>query len=242
MKTYLKYKNELKELRDVEETMRVIEKIAAANIHFLELENQSQKEYIYILVKILSRISLFFDTISHPLFISRGGEKALLMVTSDKGLVGGLWHKMVEIILSRRKNYKYFICLGEKGYKYLKEESFSVEKVFPLGKEIFDLSLANQVRDYIFSEFKKGRFSQVDIIYPRFVSLVEQTPQIISFLPFSFEPQKEKIGNLGFPIFEPSKKNILNYFNYVIDVTVLLDYISLPFSRDDKIFYFDFIF
>ena len=67
-----------------------------------------------------------------------------------------------------------------------------------------------RITNYIFDKFKKETFSQVDILYPKFLSLAEQEPSFVQFLPFEFKPTKEKSYAKGLPIFEPTKEKIFS--------------------------------
>ena len=184
---------------------------------------------------------MFYQKKNHSLLKKRTiGEKAFVILTGDKGLVGGLWHEVINAVLENVKQYQSFIVIGVKGENYLKEENIPIIKLFT-PSEISNYSDKNATEDdlyeqpksptevtyffgvppkewaehitnYIFNEFKKGTFSRVDILYPQFISLAEQTPNLIPFLPFEFKFKKneEKKSGEGLPIFEPSKQEIFN--------------------------------
>ena len=57
---------------------------------------------------------------------------------------------------------------------------------------------------------RKEKFSQVDILYPQFVSLSQQTPNFVLFLPFEFRIDEGEKTSEGLPIFEPSKEKIFD--------------------------------
>lgn len=206
MKSYITYKNQIEGFKDVLETVKATEKIAASYIHFLRKKVSSINTYLLEIEKILSRLSSFYKKKSNPLLQKRKrGKKALVILTGDKGLVRGLWHKVINTFLEKIKMYQSIIVIGAKGEKYLKEENVQIVKSFTAEKgEI------NSITNYIFSEFRKEEFSQVNILYPSFVSLAQQTPNFVLFLPFEFEKDEEKKAGEGFPIFEPSKEKVFD--------------------------------
>ncbi len=218
MKSYTRYKNQKKGFEDVSETVKTAEKIAASGVHFLKQKVSFLNMYTNYAERLLARLSLFYKENEHPLLCKNStGEKALIILTSDKGLVGGLWHKIVNTILESSGGYHFFIIVGSKGEAYMKEENMEIVKLFngfldlPEGEDI------KNITNYIFNEFKKGRFSQVDILYPKFISLSEQVSNFIPFLPFKFDSikgfhseVKQLANGSGLPIFELSKRKLFN--------------------------------
>lgn len=219
MKAYLTYKNRVQGFKDVSETVKTVEKIAASSVHFLEQEVASLRLYTSEIEKMLARLSLFYQKRDHPLMREKKvGKKALVVLTGDKGLVGDLWHKVINAFLKNTQHYPSVIVMGAKGKRYLKEEGVQYTKAFTQISDISNSQRTVLLADYIFDKFRKNDFSQVDILYPRFVSLVEQQPDFASFLPFKFDV-RAKHGDdnkgsgqtaSGLPIFEPSKKKIFN--------------------------------
>lgn len=212
MKSYITYKNQIQGIKDVSETVKTVEKIAASSVHFLKKEVSSLNTYASKLEEMLTRLSLFYQKKNHPLLQKRGvaKKKTLVVLTSDKGLVGGLWHGVINTFLENVEQYQSIIVIGAKGKNYLEEENMPIIKSFTNLFDIPPKEETEHITNYIFDKFKKGAFSQVDILYPRFISLAEQTPTLVSFIPFNFKLIKEeKIGE-GLPIFEPSKQKIFN--------------------------------
>jgi len=239
MKTYLAHKNQVQGFADVAETVKTVEKIAASSVHFLKYQVANLEAYETEIEKILFRLSLFYRDASHPLLEKKeGGEKTLLILTGDKGLVGGLWHRVINAFLPEAEKYGRVIVFGTKGNNYLEEENIPVTKSFfrpetaeggaeTDGGDGPDISGAvtgdsvNRVTDYIFEKFTRNEFSAVDILYPRFISLAEQQPFFMPFLPFTFSAvnglirggenrgaAKAEENPAGLPIFEPGKKMI----------------------------------
>ncbi len=210
METYLDYKNSIQGLEDVSETVKATEKIAASSIHSLKLEVSALKEYEANINKVLARLQLFYSGNEHP-FLSKnkGGENALVMIGGAKGLVGGLWHGMVNAFLEKTYDYGAVVVVGEKLKNYLEEEKAHIVRSFFGDSDSAEEEEVSVIRDYVFNEFNKGTFSRIDILYPQFNSLAEQTPAFIPFLPFEFSPPDTSAASAeGLPIFDPSKKRI----------------------------------
>ncbi len=216
MKKYLEYKNKISGLKDVLETVQITEKIAASHIHFLRNEVENLENYIQLIEKILSRLSVFYNKKNHLLTTERNyGQKAIIVISGSKGLVGGLYHNLISSFLNQNQTYETIITLGKKGTRYLQEEKVDVDKIFTDDSDIPQSQDIEAMTNYVFSLFSKRNFKNIDILYPQFISFSEHQPKIVQFLPFDFDPkeiQEDKDyldkDNIGFPIFEPSKSLI----------------------------------
>lgn len=209
------YKDRIAGLSDVRETVKVVEKKAASHIHLLKNQVDSLKSYREICEKILFRMSGFYWDSAHPLLKSHGSKKELIVITSDRGIVGGLYHNIIEKLIEVKGNYDSIIIVGKKGEEYLKEEGINAETV-PFELENYpnseDIKSFTQL---FFDRYAGNKLGKLDVLYSQFFSLAYQVPKITPFLPFSFgnnQPQEsnktEKVP--GFPIFEGDKKDIFN--------------------------------
>lgn len=217
MKAYLKYKNRLEGLDNIYHALKAIEKDAASQLHSLRQQVENLNNYQTDISQTLSRLIPFYSPSEHPLLTNKEeGSPALLFLTGNRGLVGGVWHQLTNKFLKHHSRKKIIIVIGSKGYKYLQEEGVTAEKKItdfsniPKQKEIFP------VEKYIFRKFQKGDFSKVEILYPKYVSLTKQIPKTTTFLPFKFELTKsdsdQKSKNVtGWPLFEPSKEAVFDH-------------------------------
>lgn len=216
MKAYFKYKSDIAGLGDVSETIKATEKISAAKIHSLKVGVKQLNEYIFELERVLMRVSQFYFD-EKNIFLKKGHqkEKAVVLVTSNKGLVGGLYHNLVNFLINDLDKYDFTVVIGKKGVKYLKEDEVALDKTFLNLSEYVKHDEVSEIADYIFNLFESKGLNNVDLIYPEFISLSSQKPKLIEFLPFEFKTDKEKSepssDTLGFPVFEQSKKEVFKY-------------------------------
>jgi len=211
MKTYLVYKSQIQGFENVSETVKVVEKVAASSVHFLRQEVNNLDLYSQEIEKILSRLSLFYQKSTHPLLQKKSGKRMLVVLTGEKGLVGGLWHNVINTFLTNRVEYDEVVVVGSKGESYLKEEGAPIVKFFPSSDGLPQEAEIKQITDYVFDKFTEFNFSKIDILYSKFFTLSQQEPVIINFLPFQFKLSSIEAG-IGLPIFEPSKSIIFDRF------------------------------
>lgn len=235
MKEYHLYKTHIEGIADVRETIRVIEKSSASYIHFLKKEVTAMFVYKKHIQMALARLSHFYWNNFHPLLREKKeGKETLLVITGEKGIVGGLYHELVNACVQRKKQYRKIFVVGKKGERYLQEEGIKAEAIFPLvnSATLPSREEAKKMTCRLFERYNSPQIKSIDILSARFLSLARHVPRVTRFLPFRFtedktldikpfsidqylSPLKTTAGKGeadadGFPLFEPSKERIFH--------------------------------
>lgn len=176
------------------------------------------RPYSEKLRSIISNLSTGIDESAHPLLKKREGGKAVfLLITTDRGLCGGLnvnLCKKLNAFLSDQSNgfeEAELITFGKKGTEFFKKRGGNVVESFRDMKDNErEDALKNTVRDLI-KKYVEGEFNHLYLAYNRFNNVVSQTSIIKQVLPI--EPPSEETttpeSSTEF-IFEPSGAAILD--------------------------------
>ncbi len=226
-KKFIFFKKQILEIEDIGETVKALEKISAANVHSLKITSQRLIKYERALKKVFCDIAE--KHISHPLFRKlRTFKKLKVILLTEEGLCGVLLNRLLDFVqLSLEENDKILV-IGEKGKKLCEERGIKIDYFFSGTKDIPKKEDIRPIKDFIISQFLTEEINQVLIFYPEFESLAIQNPAIFSFLPFDKEKFKEELGKelkevVGYPIYEPCQKEIINY--------LLKEYLGLVFYQ-----------
>lgn len=221
MKKYLVFKQRKEEFQEIRETIKVVEKAAASYIQILEKRVNVLQNYKNSLEVALGRMTqLMRETKNHSLFQSRSqGKRILLLVTGNKGLVGKMYHNLVEKALVNRDYYQEIWTLGEKGKEYLHEEGIESRLLSYPGEEVPETAGLEAMGEELVRSFRQKKWKSIDILYPYYISLEDQQPTLVRFLPFTFSKVALDLKNNGltslpqaegWPIFEPDALTILD--------------------------------
>ncbi len=215
MKTFAKFKDEIRGLEDVKETVEAEEKISSSRIHFLFKKEDLFKDYLKIVSEILARFSLFFENKDNLFSEERySNKKVLIVFAGKKGFVGGLWQEIAKKIILA-KNYEKIIIFGSK----LKSEliSCSNKKFFWLNdfSDLPDQKEANfvfeKIKELAFAN-KKTFLSKIDILLPKVITFSLIEAQFEPLLPLSFDLKDKNFEkDIGLPIFDGKKMDIFNF-------------------------------
>ncbi len=214
-KKFIQLKREIIGIKDIEETVEVLEKIAASGVHDLKIINQTMADYEFSLREIFLKIGEGFEF--YPFFKKlSSGRHLKIILTTERGLCGGLLNNLVGFFEKEKgKNDDVFI-VGARGKKLFQERGLKFSYFLNSWDEIPKKEKTKAFEDLIISWFLKRKYSQISVFYSSFESLAIQKPRKFEFLPFDLEEFKkdigwEKMAERSYSIYEPSQEEVINY-------------------------------
>jgi F-type H+-transporting ATPase subunit gamma len=195
-----------------------------------------------------------FDIISgagqvQSVFFPRPGlEKtprtAIIAVTSDKGLAGGYnanVFRQVADLCGRVKN-PVLILIGAIGYRYFIHSPYLILENFSFRSRLPVLDDAQEIAEYIISQYLWGMFSEIHIVYTHMYSSIKLLPAERQILPLNMEKMQEEFTRNGAKRVElqfeylPSKDDVFNalvplYIKGIIYGSLVEAYVSEQSAR-----------
>jgi len=208
MRTLAAIKKDLEFNKGLSSLIEVLKNISVSQYRSLEHKLTS----FAILLKTIEEFSdvVSPESVRHPFTSPEGKPQAVVAVTSDSGLLGGLNMQVVNAAIAELERVPgQLIVVGERGKTYAADGNIAFV-AFPGITEDGRHAQAMQVRDYLVSRVMKGMFGPVKVIYPRPLSFTVQKVEMVTFLPFSF-PQKHRASEGKEVIFESGQEGVLEY-------------------------------
>lgn len=216
MATYLDYQNQLNGLRSVHETVKTVEKVSASHLkieknHLLQLEKDGQ-----LIINSMFRLSQSTSLCPNPFHEQKDkGGKILLVMASAKGLVGGIFHSLANLVLQNHNNYQEIWLVGEKGGKAL--DQVNIHNFISIGDwEDEDNSKKNDdIVLKIIEMIKQKSVVQFDVAYLENLSVSVQKAFLYNLLPVKnniLEKNSVEKFSIGLPIFEDGKSKMMKLF------------------------------
>jgi len=168
-----------KSLSSLIETLKVI---AVSQYRILE---QKVTTYENLIANVESFFQ-FIDTkiVDHPFVYPKKEQQAVIAITSDTGLLGGLNMNVIAAAMEElNKISGKLIVIGDRGKLYASEIGVPFVAFSGVSDEM-RYGQAMQLRDYVVNEVLNESFGYVKVVYPRPVTFTVQTVETVSFLPF----------------------------------------------------------
>lgn len=192
-----------------------MELVAAAKMRRSQALALTGRPYTTTLARILGNIS-YRTEIHHRLFESNQSEKEMvILITSDRGLAGGLNVNIFREILRNATKNKVFVTVGRKALNFVAKTNGELIASYQ-SEEKAPLELARSLSKMTIDAYSGSQVSAVRLLYPHFESTIKQTPNWIQLLPIEIkpievldEPMEEKVA-FETTLFEPSLAAILD--------------------------------
>merc|ERR1712054_6208 len=196
------YSSGMKALRDRMESVKSTKKItdamklvAAAKVRRAQEAVLNGRPFAENLVKVLYGVNqrLKDGDVDSPLTTIRPVKTVLLVVvTGDRGLCGGYNNYVIKKSVARIQELDEMgvkckiLTIGRKGCSFFKRRAnkYKLSKQFALGGAP-STKEAQAIADEIFAEFVSTEVDKVELLYTKFVSLINSQPTIQTLLPMA---------------------------------------------------------
>jgi F-type H+-transporting ATPase subunit gamma len=192
-----------------------------------------------LLNDVLVNLKANTDEEDHPLLEERGGDKTLvLVITTDKGLCGGLNTNLMRMVTDAATDETSYVTVGRKGRQTLARLKKELVADFEMSDPA-DFGEAKIVAKFVMDKFIEGEYDRVQVAFTNFVTTLTQEPTIETLLPIrpiDLGRDKDFVGmgvkpeavdvvptdvSAGEYLFEPSAGKVLGsvvplYVNYQV--------------------------
>ncbi len=220
MATLRDIKRRIVGVKNTQKITKAMKMVSAAKLRRAQNRIVNARPFANKISEMLVNLATEEDMVTNPFFIEREPRNvAVVVVTADRGLCGAFNNNIIkeaaryvnEEIIAQGLN-AFIYCVGKKSTDYFSRRNYNV-----IDKEVglfssLDYSSALKISDNLVSEFSKGTYDKVVIIYNEFVSMIRQKIQVQQFLPIPVISQSEenKVQQPNY-IFEPDSRSIFNY-------------------------------
>jgi F-type H+-transporting ATPase subunit gamma len=173
----------IKSVKNTAQITKAMQMVAAAKMRKAQQAALIGRPYAELLNQMMSDASARTASFKHPLMEIRDVKKrAVIIVSTDRGLCGGLNSNLFREASKADKNTTVFIAAGKKGAQFVARTKRNLAAEFGY-KDTPQFSEARVISKFAQDLFLKGEADTVDILFPRFINTLTQQPQIIPFLP-----------------------------------------------------------
>ena len=214
----------LKEVREritsVQNTMQItsaMKMVAAAKLRRAQDAITRMRPYAEKLQGVLSNVSASLDSGDGVYSQKRDVKRVLIVaITSNRGLCGGFNNNIIKATnaLMHEEGVEYHVLpLGKKAYEaFLKRSELKAVGFEEDAWKIYDdlnFDRAQKIGEDIMTQFVKGQYDDVKIIYNRFVNAAVQDLTTENFLPLVASASQDDAAMDTDYLFEPSQAEIV---------------------------------
>ena len=220
-------RNKIKSVESTRKITKAMEMVAASKMRKAQDRMRAARPYGEKIRRVAGNLSNALTEYSHPFLEPREtvNNVGLIVVTSDKGLCGGLNTNVLRLALSRMKTWDaegkrlQVSAIGNKGFNFMMRAGANiVSHLIGLGDTPRLEALIGPAKVMI-DAYLNGEVDVVYIAYTRFINTMKQEPVVEQLLPLSGDlAEGSGSGALWDYLYEPNPVEVVD--------TLLLRYVE----------------
>ncbi|MCX4269069.1 MAG: ATP synthase F1 subunit gamma [Lachnospiraceae bacterium] len=210
MRDIQRRKNSIQSTGQITKAMKLVSTVKLQKARAKAEQARPYFEHMYNTVS--SMLALSSD-IDHPyLKAGESKKKAVIVVTSNRGLAGGYNSNIIKLITRgelKQEELKIY-SVGRKGKEYLERRGYEMAADYsdvinePIYKD------AQEIGKAVLDAFKNGEVGEIYLAYTSFKNTVSHQPKLIKLLPVELD-KTEAAENKSIPMnYEPDEEEVLN--------------------------------
>ncbi len=203
-------------VQSTQQITKAMKLVATVKLQKARGKAESNKPYFGMLYDTICSILAMTKNVDHEyLKESDCKKKAVIVITSNRGLAGGYNSNIVKMVAGADfpKEDTYVYAVGRKGIEGLTRKGYSVYKDFSevINEPLF--SDATNMSKELLTQYSKGGIGEIYIAYTNFKNTVTQEPKLVKLLPLSedeFVKKDEDADSKLLMNFEPTPEEVLD--------------------------------
>lgn len=210
-------RTKIKSVQNTRKITKAMEMVAASKMRRAQERMRTARPYSEKIRNVAANISHANPEYRHPFLVDRDSVKrvGIIVVTTDKGLCGGLNTNALRLALNKIKELEaqgeeIEVCaIGNKGLGFMQRLGAKVvSQVTALGDKPNMDKLIGAVK-VMLDGYTRDRFDRLLIIYTRFLNTMKQEPVVEQLLPLSGDALGAPESSWDY-IYEPDAQSVLD--------------------------------
>lgn len=211
-------RTKIKSVENTRKITRAMEMVAAAKMRKAQDRMRAARPYAERIRQVAAHLAHANPEYKHPFLIKRENVKniGIILITSDKGLCGGLNTNVLRVAVNRMKEFEgkgvgiSLSPIGNKGYSFMNRIGARIQShLTGLGDTPHVENLIGTVK-VMLDAYVAGEVDAIYLSYNHFVNTMKQEPMFEQILPLSGDLMTEKREMSWDYIYEPDAKVVVD--------------------------------
>mgnify|MGYP006368254919 FL=1 len=186
-------RTKIKSVENTRKITKAMEMVAASKMRKAQERMRAARPYAEKIARVATHLAYAHTEYKHPFVVARENTKrvGLIIVTSDKGLCGGLNTNVFRQVVSQMKQWEAagveidVTAIGNKGLGFMQRLGASVvSQITGLGDTPHTEKLIGPVK-VMLDAYLDGKIDALYVVYNRFVNTMKQEPVMTQLLPLA---------------------------------------------------------
>ena len=214
-------RNRIESIKNTQQITRAMKMVAAAKLRKAQDRIIETRPYAAKMKEVVGRMVRSASEENELLEEPENTENVLfIIVSSDRGLCGAfnnnLFKKVESTIEEEYSEYQNngnlsLICIGRQATKHFGKRDYKIEAEYPGFWDEIEFHKATELMNSVVTDFKSGKFDDVQLVYNEFKSVIAQNrlvEQVLPINPDTLTEDDEELKDTEY-IYEPDADQIL---------------------------------
>jgi F-type H+-transporting ATPase subunit gamma len=211
-------RGKIKSVENTKKITKAMEMVAASKMRKAQERMRSARPYSEKIRAVSAHLAQANPEYTHPFLVKHEKSKkiGIIIVTTDKGLCGGLNTNVLRQVTNRMKEFEAagnkveVVALGNKGYGFMNRIGAKVVAQFVnMGDTPHLEHLIGPVK-VLLDSYDDEQLDAVYICYTRFINTMKQEPVFEQLLPLTAD-KMEPVNNYSWDyLYEPDPKSVID--------------------------------
>jgi F-type H+-transporting ATPase subunit gamma len=212
-------RTKIKSVENTRKITRAMEMVAAAKMRRAQERMRAARPYAEKIRQVAAHLARANPEYKHPYLVKREAIKnvGIILITSDKGLCGGLNTNVLRLAVNRMKQWEAegkgvsVTPIGNKGYAFMNRVGAKVRShIVGLGDKPHVENLIGAVK-VMLDAYEAGEVDAIYIGYNHFVNTMKQEPMFEQLLPLAADElaAEQKSSSWDY-LYEPEAKPVID--------------------------------
>ena len=211
-------KTKIKSVQNTRKVTRALEMVSASKIRKAQERMKQSRPYARLMKQMIGHIAKANSEYVHPFLAERQEIKRIgyIIVSTDRGLCGGLNSGMFRRILADMKQWRDqgveidLVCIGQKGSAFFRRLKVNMlASVSHLGEQVHVDQLVGVIK-VMLDGYSEGKLDRVFLCYNDFINTMAQKPRQDQLLPLPPSEALESKHDWDY-IYEPDAQQVLDH-------------------------------
>lgn len=200
-------------IQSTQQITKAMKLVSTVKLQKAKSRAEEANPYFNYMYQTVTSVLAKSGNMNHPYLMKNESEKkAMVVITSNRGLAGGYNSNIVKLITNGelKKEDLELYTIGNKGREALERRGYTIKASYPEVIESPDYTDAMAICKQVLEDYQNGEIGEIYLAYTHFKNTVVHEPKLMKLLPVEFEESEVTENSNVLMNYEPTEEEALD--------------------------------
>lgn len=200
-------------IQSTQQITKAMKLVSTVKLQKAKSRAEEANPYFNYMYQTVTSVLAKSGNMNHPYLMKNESEKkAIVVITSNRGLAGGYNSNIVKLITNGelKKEDLELYTIGNKGREALERRGYTIKASYSEVIEAPDYTDAMAICKQVLEDYQNGEIGEIYLAYTHFKNTVVHEPKLMKLLPVEFEESEVTENSNVLMNYEPTEEEALD--------------------------------